>query len=48
MPIILKLDVYDAWMDPATSLADVKELLKEYLDGELQMYRLSSDQFEQV
>jgi putative SOS response-associated peptidase YedK len=40
MPIILKPEAYDAWVDPKTSVDDAKELLKEHLDGDLQMYRV--------
>lgn len=40
MPIILKPDVYEAWIDPATSVPDAKELLKQHLDADLQMYRV--------
>lgn len=42
MPIILKPDVYEAWIDPTTSVTDAKELLKHHLDGDLQMYRVDS------
>ncbi len=38
MPVILNPDVYEAWIDPSTSVTDAKDLLKVHLDGELQMY----------
>ncbi|MHA6643801.1 SOS response-associated peptidase [Mesorhizobium sp. A623] len=40
MPIILKPEVYDHWMDPETPVDNAKELMKEHLDGDLQMYRV--------
>lgn len=40
MPVILKRDVYSVWIDPATSVPDAKALLKQHLDGDLQMYRV--------
>ena len=40
-PIILDPAVYDAWLDPATPVADAKTLLKFHLDGDLAFYRVS-------
>jgi putative SOS response-associated peptidase YedK len=39
-PAILAPEAYDAWMDPATPAADVKPLLANNLDGELQFHRV--------
>jgi putative SOS response-associated peptidase YedK len=39
-PAILAPGTYDAWMDPATPAADVKPLLANNLDGELQFHRV--------
>lgn len=40
-PIILDPAVYDAWLDPATSVPDAKALLTHDLDGQLEFYRVS-------
>jgi putative SOS response-associated peptidase YedK len=40
-PIILDPAVYDAWLDPAVSVADAKGLLKHDMDGDLQFYRVN-------
>lgn len=39
-PLILAPEAYDAWLDTATPVADVKLLLATNLDGELQFYRV--------
>jgi putative SOS response-associated peptidase YedK len=39
-PAILAPEAYDAWLDPATPAADVKPLLANNLDGELQFHRV--------
>jgi putative SOS response-associated peptidase YedK len=39
-PIILDPAAYDAWLDPATPIADAKDLLRRDLDGQLQFYRV--------
>jgi putative SOS response-associated peptidase YedK len=39
-PIILDPAAYDSWLDPATSVADAKGLLKHDLDSGLQFYRV--------
>jgi putative SOS response-associated peptidase YedK len=39
-PAILAPEAYDAWMDPATPAAEVKPLLANNLDGELQFHRV--------
>ncbi|WP_245426561.1 SOS response-associated peptidase [Mesorhizobium sp. YM1C-6-2] len=39
-PAILAPEAYDSWMDPATPAADVKPLLANNLDGELQFHRV--------
>ena len=40
-PAILAPEAYDAWMDPATPAADVKPLLANNLDGDLQFHRVN-------
>jgi putative SOS response-associated peptidase YedK len=40
MPIILSPDVYDAWLDPATSVEEAQELLTHHLDGEMVFHRV--------
>jgi putative SOS response-associated peptidase YedK len=40
MPVILDPAVYDAWLDPATPAGEVKGLLGQHLDGELQFHRV--------
>ncbi|WP_026060088.1 SOS response-associated peptidase [Pseudaminobacter salicylatoxidans] len=42
-PIILAPDAYDSWLDPATSVADAKKLLKQDLDGDLQFHRVGRE-----
>ncbi len=42
-PIILDPAAYDAWIDPATSVADAKGLLQQDLDGDLQFYRVGRE-----
>ena len=39
-PAILAPEAYNAWMDPATPAADVKPLLANTLDGDLQFHRV--------
>lgn len=42
-PIILDPAAYDAWLDPATPVADAKTLLRRDLDGELQFRRVGRE-----
>jgi putative SOS response-associated peptidase YedK len=42
-PVILDPAVYDAWIDPATPVAEAKELLKHDLDGSLQFHRVGRE-----
>jgi putative SOS response-associated peptidase YedK len=43
MPIILAPEVFDAWLDPATPVSDLKGILAHHLDGQMQMHRVSRD-----
>lgn len=40
MPVILDHDAYDEWLDPETSVADAKTLLKRNLNGDLTFHRV--------
>lgn len=40
MPVILRGDAYDAWLDPATAVDDAKALLSQNLAGELVFHRV--------
>jgi len=40
-PVILDPAVYDAWLDPETPAAEVKNLLSRHLDSDLQFNRVS-------
>lgn len=42
-PVILAPGAYDAWLDPATSAADAKGLLRNDLDGDLQFHRVGRE-----
>lgn len=42
-PVILAPEAYDAWLDPATSVAAAKDLLKHDLDSGLQFHRVSRE-----
>ncbi|MCO5067001.1 MAG: SOS response-associated peptidase [Rhizobiaceae bacterium] len=42
-PIILDPSVYDAWLDPVTSVPDAKQLLSHNLDGRLKFYRVGRE-----
>lgn len=42
-PVILDPVAYDAWLDPATSVPDAKELLKQNLDSDLEYYRVGRE-----
>lgn len=42
-PIILDPAVYDAWLDPDTSVPEAKELLEHDRDGELEFYRVGRE-----
>jgi putative SOS response-associated peptidase YedK len=43
MPIILAPDVFDAWLNPATPVENLKGILAHHLDGQMQMHRVSRD-----
>lgn len=43
MPIILAPEVFDAWLDPATPVSDLKGILAHHLDEQMQMHRVSRD-----
>ncbi|UNK36598.1 SOS response-associated peptidase [Shinella sp. H4-D48] len=43
MPIILAPDEFDAWLNPATPVNDLKGILAHHLDGQMQMHRVSRD-----
>ena len=40
MPINLKDDVHEAWINPDTSVDGAREMLKQHRDGELISYRV--------
>jgi hypothetical protein len=42
-PVILKPDVYQEWLDPATPGPKAKALLQDNLDGGLEFHRVSRD-----
>lgn len=39
-PVILAEDAYDAWLDPATPVAEARQLIERNLCGALQFYRV--------
>lgn len=42
-PVILALDVYDAWLDPLTPVPVAKALLERNLDADLEFYRVGRE-----
>jgi len=43
MPIILDPSVFDAWLNPATPVENLKGILGRHLDGEMRMHRVSRE-----
>jgi putative SOS response-associated peptidase YedK len=42
-PVVLDTALYDAWLDPATPVADLKGILGQELNGQLQFHRVSRE-----
>ncbi|TIQ36273.1 MAG: SOS response-associated peptidase [Mesorhizobium sp.] len=42
-PLMLDPAYYDAWLDPKTPAADLKDILSHDIDGQLQFYRVGRD-----
>ncbi|MEQ1956080.1 SOS response-associated peptidase [Mesorhizobium sp. CN2-181] len=42
-PVILDPAYYDAWLDPATPVSDLTDILSHDIDGKLQFHRVSRD-----